>query len=396
MLRVRELPFVVPSYSLTGDILSFQRCELQYRYYNGSSLPPSRPVQLWTGEFVHGVLEEAYRYWMLYNPLFPWPCNPTPWPPPLVPPQRAQHDIGVIGDLVETRLKASGKRPRSSDARDSAYARVEAAVNLLAPHLFPLITDAEKRISGTRSLPPLPSGPTPLRGGADRYELTGVIDVISSVLVAENLQNPVVQLIQNQIAPTHDDYDLIVDYKAARCPKLSDPEWDRHEWQVQTYAWLCRQVPHARPVGAGMVIYINELSPSATDLRQLKNDIQGGDTDIAPPNGSADYYALHQWQPGPGQALPGFSIAFRLARAIRVVDVSNTHVLHAVGQIDQVVGQIENAALNEHTSGNIPNNWQACGRDQDCDACDFRHFCPAPASQRIQNPPARHPPTAPG
>jgi hypothetical protein len=290
-LRVRELPFVVPKYSLTGDILSFQRCELQYRYYNGSSLPPSRPVQLWTGEFVHGVMEEAYRHWRLHRPAFPWPCNPTPWPPPPLQLQRAQHDIGVIGDIVETRLTASGKRPRSTDARDSAYARVEAAINLLAPHLFPLITDAERRISGTRGMPPLPNGPTPLRGGADRYELTGVIDVISSVIVAANLQTPIVQLIQNQIAPLNDDYDLIVEYKAARRPKLSDPEWDRHEWQVQTYAWLCRQVPQSRPVGAGMVIYVNELSPSATDLKQLKDDIRQGDTDITPANGSTDYYA---------------------------------------------------------------------------------------------------------
>jgi hypothetical protein len=178
-LNRRELPFEVPSYSLTGDILSFQRCGLQYRYYNGSSLPPSRPVQLWTGEFVHGVLEEAYRHWLDHHPPFPWPNNPTPWPNPGTSPARANHDIGVLGDIVEARLTAAGKTPRSQEARDFAYRRVEAAVNILGPHLFPLITAAERRISGTRAMPTLPGGGNPVRGGADRYELTGVVDVIS-------------------------------------------------------------------------------------------------------------------------------------------------------------------------------------------------------------------------
>jgi hypothetical protein len=392
-LNTRALPFEVPSYSLTGDILSFQRCPLQYRYYNGSSLPPSRPVQMWTGEFVHGVLEEAYRHWLEHHPAFPWPCNATPWPPPAVPLVRVLHDIGVLGELVETRLAAGGKRPRSSTARNSAYSRVDAAINLLAPHLFPLITAAEHQISGTRAMPSLPGGGQP-RG--DRFELTGIVDVISSVQVAANLANPIVQLIQNLIAPVHNDYDLIVDYKAMRRPSSTEPVWQHQEWQVQTYAWLCRQVPHARPVGAGLLIYINELSPSKTDLEELKREYNHNATDVLPPNGSQDYYALHNWQPGPGVALPQFSVSFRLARAIRVIDVSDDQVQNAVTQIDHVVGDIEESALNEHNAGNIPNHWNACGNAQDCDACDFRHFCPSPASQRVPNPPVRTPPVAPG
>ncbi|MCI0457202.1 MAG: PD-(D/E)XK nuclease family protein [Gemmataceae bacterium] len=392
-LNTRDLPFEVPSYSLTGDILSFQRCPLQYRYYNGSSLPPSRPVQMWTGEFVHGVLEEAYRHWQLHHPPFPWPCNQTPWPPPPTPLTRVPHDIGVLGDLIETRLAAGGKQPRSSAARNAAYDRVDAAINLLSPHLFPLITAAEHRISGTRDMPPLPGGG---QARGDRFELTGIVDVISSVVVAANLQNPLVQLIQALIAPVHQDYDLIVDYKAMRRPTLGSPAWQHQEWQVQTYAWLCRQVPQARPVGAGLLIYINELSPSRTDLVELKREFQNSTSDVLPPNGSQDYYALHQWQPAPGSALPQFSVPFRLARAIRVIDVSDPQVQHAVTQIDQVVSHIEDSAFNEHNAGNIPNHWAACGEEQDCDACDFRHFCPSPASQRVLNPPPRQPPVAPG
>jgi hypothetical protein len=396
------MPFQVPNYSLTGDILSFQRCALQYRYYNGSSLPPSRPVQMWTGEFVHGVLEEAYRHWLTHQSPLPWPFNQTPWPAPTTPLVRTPNDIGMLGDMVEAKLTASGKRPRSQVARDAAYNRVEAAINILAPHLFPLITAAEHRISGTRDMPLMPAGGNPARGGADRYELSGVVDVISSIGMNTQPANPLVQLVNSIATASVPDYDLIVDYKAARRPRLPMPEattsshWEHEEWQVQTYAWLCRQVPQSRPIGAGLLIYINELRPSRTDLVELQQEILHGRTDVVPQSGSSDYYALHQWQPGTNVPTPQLSISFRLARAIRVIDVSQSRVLNAVAQIDQVVRQIEISATQEHSTGNIPDNWTPCGSDRDCVACDFKHFCPSPAGQRVPNPPPRIPPVAPG
>src|ERR1700686_923778 len=114
-LDTRDLPFEVPSYSLTGDILAFKTCGLQYRYYSGSSLPPSRPVQLWTGELVHGVLEDAFREWQERRHAFPWPSTVSL--NPLEPISgRVAHDLGVIGERVEARLAATGKKPRSRSA----------------------------------------------------------------------------------------------------------------------------------------------------------------------------------------------------------------------------------------------------------------------------------------
>lgn len=387
-LNIRAMPFEIPSYSLTGDILSYQRCGLQYRYYNGSSLPPSRPVQMWTGEFVHGVLEEAYREWELHRPGFPWPMTQTGWPAPSVIPARSPHDIGVLGDRVEARLTAGGKKPRSGEARDSAYRRVEAAVNVLGPHLFPLITAAEERISGTRDMP---RSVTASHGGrGDRYELTGVVDVISSVRAGSNTSNPVIEVIQPVVPPFATEYDLIVDYKAARRPDRNSRFWSHHEWQVQTYAWLRRHTPSARPVGAGLIIYINELSPSKTDLEAYKREVSKGTADIVPANGSADYYELQTYRSG--GRLPNFSVAFRLQRAVRVIDVATHFVDVAVGKIDGVVSTIEQSAQVEFNTGNIPNNWTACGDEEDCVACDFRHFCPRPAPARRPAPP----PDAPG
>jgi len=190
--------------------------------------------------------------------------------------------------------------------------------------------------------------------------------------------------------------DLIVDYKAARRPAVQSRFWQHEEWQVQTYAWLWRQMPQTRPVGAGLLIYLNELAPSRTDLVELKREVLQHTTDVVPANGTPDYYALHQWQPGPGGTPPALSSDFRLQRALRIVDVSAQSVLNAVGQIDQVVSHIELSALNEHNAGNIPDHWAACGEQQDCDACDFRHFCPSPANHRAANASPRPSPVAPG
>src|SRR5207249_8573233 len=112
-------------------------------------------------------------------------------------------------------------------------------------------------------------------------------------------------------------YEVVVDYKGSRRPPTTSPFWEQGNWQVQTYAWLRTRQPNSLPVAAGLLIYINELAPSADDLDALKAEIQTGETDVVPPNGSADYYALNAWQAG--AAIPQFSFPFRFARAIRVV-----------------------------------------------------------------------------
>lgn len=395
-LHVRGLPFQVPSYSLTGDILSFQRCGLSYRYYNGSSLPPSRPVQMWTGEFVHGVFEEAYRYWSTHHPTFPWPYTVPQWPPQLETPFEDTHDIGALGHRVEVRLAATGKRSRSRETRVAAYNRVATAINELGQHLFPLITAAEERISGTRVMPQLPAGEQP-RG--PRYELTGIVDVISSIMLGQATANPLVQLIQMNFAnlPAA-DYDVIVDYKAGRRPALHSSFRAQFEMQIRTYAWLKSQIPLGRPVGAGILIYVNEFSPSQGDMEELRQEMHQQLTDVMPANGSQDYYAIHGWHPG--QPAPQLTFDFRLNRAVQVVDVAAPSVQTAVGTIDHVVSQIESSAFRENNTGDIMQNWGASGDTNDCAACDWVHFCPSPVQFRANpqqaNPPVRTPPTAPG
>jgi hypothetical protein len=392
MLGTRGLPFEVPAYSLTGDILAFQRCPLQYRYYNGSSLPPSRPVQMWTGEFIHGVLEEAYRYWQIHRPAFPWPYTEPGWPPVEDPPNLQGNDIGRLGQRVEIRLAAGGKTSRNRDARLAAYGRVRAAINILGEHLFPLITAAEERISGTREMPAVPAGQA-ARG--DRYELTGIVDVISSVMLGQQTTNPIVRLIQASLPATPaGEYDVIVDYKGLRRPPIGSQFRSHFEWQVQTYAWLRGQMPGVRTVGAGVLIFVNELEPSRGDIEELQHEMLNGTADVVPANGTQDYYAIHGYSPQ--HAVPNLTLDFRLRRAIKVIDVASNLLATALGQIDAVVAQIESSAFVEHNTGNIPSHWQACGGANDCVACDFVHFCPSPHGHRAPADPPKPLPSAPG
>ena len=175
-LSTKSKEYIIPEYSLTGDLLSFLTCNLQYRYQNKGNLPPSMPVQLWFGEFIHGSLEEAYLKWKKYSkddPLeFPWD-----W----------EDEIQPIEELITSRLKIKGLNPPNEylnnyGPKDNIYsARLERSINLWGPHLFPLIDDTEVLIKGLRPLENENSR-------SDYYSINGVVDVLSSKKVERESQ----------------------------------------------------------------------------------------------------------------------------------------------------------------------------------------------------------------
>ena len=187
-LSVRQAPYKIPEYSLTGDLLAYLTCGLQYRYYNRGSLPPSTPVQLWFGEFIHSVMEEAYLEWQ-HNPSrkqFPWSWDP---------------EIRDIELRINRRLRARGlnAQPWLFCPYDSSFTqqgwcpdgnhphqliasqRAREAINTWGSHLFPLIEEAEVRLKGIQDMPNYLSGIS----RCNYYGITGVVDVISYV----NLQH---------------------------------------------------------------------------------------------------------------------------------------------------------------------------------------------------------------
>lgn len=369
--------FEIPLYSLTGDILSFRQCSLQYRYYNGSSLPPSRPVQMWTGQLVHGVLEEAYKLWKdrHFSFLSEWPLSFSFERSKEYVESLPITDIYRIGRSIEQTLEASGIRARSNTAREYAFFRCWRAVNFIGPMLFPLIEVTEKSMSATRAYPVFspPAGQT-LRGDG-RYELTGIADVISSNKINEELPSEAVSLLNLLgIRSSTAQYEILVDYKSMKRPSLFDQKWHDHEHQIKTYAWLRSKQPGSFQVRAGLIVYVDELYLSHDEVREIRAEQNKHETDIELFEGSSDYYKLRTWD---GHSHFDFTKDYAIKRALRIVDVSPGEIDESLQFIDSTVGSIEKTVLAENQTGRIINNWTTNVADErTCVACDFRHSCP--------------------
>ena len=376
-LEIKRPEHIVPSYSLTGDLLSYLRCRLQYRYHNGSALPPSRPVQQWFGEFLHGTLELAFHFWEENRDKYPlpWPCTQRQWRAQV--PDWLENDIGRFADIVENSLRQQGKQARSADARDSGYRRLEIAINELGPYLFPLIRVTEKKVIGTR---PVPIQNVALR--CNNYEVHGVIDVLTNVTLGQvDKKNLIRYCVEEACQDLRGEFEVVVDYKGSQRPNINEPYWVQGEWQVQTYAWLRSRQPDSVPVAAGILVYINELTPGGREMENLKRGINEGTTDVVPEPGSIDEQIIRMWRPGNDTSQ--LSLRFRLQRAIRVIPINSNSTCRALNEFDDVVRRVEENIIEEAHIGNLINAWYPDCEDEDtCSACDFRHFCPKPAGEK--------------
>lgn len=369
-LSVRPRVYSLPSYSLTGDLISFLRCGLQYRYTRIGQLPPSRPVQLWFGEFIHGVLEESYRRYrdsvVKGSPSLP------PWP---------QSELEDIRKLIKARLDARGLIAWDPDLEQLGYERADTAVQELGPHLFPLIHRAEVRLTGARLLPPIKSK-LQFRV-ADRYEMVGVIDVVTHVELnsPEFKSNPIVQTVAKALpSKLPDEFEVIIDYKGMRRPAhKGSPQqaayWKQYEWQLQTYGELRRNQADALPVVAGILIYVNEFHPTITDMRSLKKEISSGTTDIMPAPGSAAESLISKWSTK--STIPTLPFDFRLSRALRVVPITDKSIQTSLKAFDGVVKDIETCRGREFHGLPVLQAWDRNHADEaTCVVCDSRTYCP--------------------
>ena len=370
-LSIRPKIYTLPSYSLTGDLLGYLRCGLQYRYTRIGKLPSARPVQLWFGEFIHGVLEEAFRRYRdsvdkKKPSLPPWPVS----------------ELDDMRKLIKARLGARGLYAWSPDLEQLGDERANVAVQELGPHLFPLIHRAEVRLTGARALPAIQSH-LQFRV-ADRYEIVGVIDVVTHVQLSDPAfaKNPVVGAIKAALGSTLPaKFEVMVDYKGTRRAPLpkGGPKaslWTQYEWQLQTYGELRRNQPDALHVVADVLLYINELHPTRSDLVQLKDEIASGTTDVLPAPGSAADIALLNWKTR-DKHLPKLPFEYRLARALCVVPISPSSITQALRSFDDVVKDIETCRGREVNGSTVLTAWTRNSSQEDtCVVCDSRTYCP--------------------
>lgn len=365
-LSVRPKVYSLPSYSLTGDLLGFLRCGLQYRYTRIGKLPSSRPVQLWFGEFIHGVLEEAFRRYQErskkgHDALPPW----------------SDDEIRSIADLIKKRLAARGLVPWDEDLENLGDLRATAAIQELGPHLFPLIHRAEVRLYGARALPEIDDA-WKFRV-ADRYEMVGVIDVVTHVELQDPKyqDNPIVKAVLAALPEIpQGDFEVIIDYKGMRRPPASGGNyWAQYAWQLQTYGELRRRQPDALPVAAGVLVYLNELYPTKTDFETTKREIKNGKTDVLPKAGSDAEKMIKEWS-SKDKELPQLPFDYRLERSLRVLPISDESIAEALAAFDKVVERIETCRGKESKGKPVMEAWERNAADENtCTVCDSRTYC---------------------
>lgn len=385
-LSVREPPYKIPEYSLTGDLLAYLTCELQYRYHNKGSLPPAKPVQLWFGEFIHAVMEEAFLIWEQDKSRrrFPWNWDP---------------EIREIETRINQRLIARGLGPPPNVfcPFDGGHAqqgycpdvnhphkliasqRVDQAINKWGKHLFPLIDEAEVWLKSIRDMPNF-------RGGISRcnyYGISGVVDVISSVNLQSAAKGNLILHYLHQNAKLKQkigkirsqQYEIVIDYKGMRRPAMNSPAWKYHEWQLHTYSWLRSQQPQTEEVISGIIFYLNELALSKQDMGDLQNEVKTKSTDVMPDG--QDLTAILKWKAKSNP--PALSTLIREQRSIRIIPIIKKDVGHSLAEFDKVVGKIESCVHSETMGNDIQTSWSTNPVRRTCTACDFKTYCPNPA-----------------
>ena len=395
-LPSRSKSYIIPEYSLTGDLLSFLTCNLQYRYQNKGTLPPSKPVQRWFGEFIHGVLEEAYLEWNSTNRQFPWN-----W----------KEDIRPIEDMIDIRLQVDGLYPydenlfysllnseltiedlNEHDHKKLASARAEKAINVWGPHLFPLIDSTELLIKGIRKMPNYDKNTS----RSNYYGINGVVDVLSSMKINRNLNQSNLDNYNNKIIEflkkdpkfsekisrfsDGDEYEIIIDYKGMKRPpeksinRYTD-SWQNHKQQILTYSWLRSQQEDAKPIFAGIIFYLNELVPSKEDLVLIQEEIAQDRTDSAIDYSefAQDVELIMNWNED--DKAPELSDEFKIARSIRIINIDDKEIDNSLTTFDSVVFDIESSLIKEIKGCKIQEAWKADSDERTCSACDFRTFC---------------------
>lgn len=383
-LSVRSKPYIIPEYSLTGDLLAYLTCGLQYRYQNKATLPPAMPVQLWFGNFIHGVMEEAYLRWNEHD----WKEFPWDW----------ETQIRKVELEIHKRMRSRGLNPPPNlfcafkeesenpglcpdhhhPHKLVASIRAEKAINTWGPHLFPLIDDAEVRLKGIRDMPNFKKG----ESRSNYYGVTGIVDVLSSVQLEEATDdNLIIKYLHHDPEfkkklknLDSDSYEIIVDYKGMNRPTPGSPAWLHHHWQVQTYAWLRSLQPDAQPVLVGILFYFNELQRFKKDLEELKGEVKRKETDIMPTGPDLD--KLLNWKIK--NAPPTLSDAYHNLRSIRIIPIEEGSLNESLNAFDSVVEDIESNINNEVKGLGIQNSWHPKPERRTCDACDFRTFCSNP------------------
>lgn len=205
-------------YSVTADILSFQRCSRQYGHFAFRGYEPAHAVQIYYGMLIHQVLDRAHAHYAGLINSDTKDKIPT------------DQDIERYFNEVDTTLRARGIRSvrafRQAAEREAALRRLKLFNQIEGPQLYPRVRDTEHR----------------LQSDFGDYLLHGTVDVLA---------NPAGYRSEGQQAE-------IWDYKGSHRPNPNSQDFYQHEFQMLVYAALYRERNGAYPEKA-VLYFLNEL-----------------------------------------------------------------------------------------------------------------------------------------
>lgn len=328
----RTAPVMLNSYSLTGDLLSFDRCPLQYRLFTRTGVRQSHPVQQWYGNFLHLGMRRAYDAWQEDPDL-----SRFLWSEPL------EGDHGELVETVTARLRADGLfRPSTMGA--IAEKRLLRAIRVLGPLVFPLIKEAEVKLSAVRQA-------ETEQGEEIAYQITGVVDVLAATRFTSDIDNPLVAYVMKRLdglGTTDDELEVILDYKGIAREEVNDAD-EMASRQILTYSWLRNRRLQKKVVAAGAVVFVNDLLATGDD---------------------------------PNTDPTGDELDELLDNAIVPVAVGGSLPEEAAEFFDARVEQIEAAQVQEAEGAALEESWPARPAKRTCVACDARYHCASSAANR--------------
>ena len=217
---------IKPRYSVTSDILAYQRCKRQYGFFVVRRYSPAHVVQLWYGLVIHQVLDKLHLHWK--GLIDPSTRGQLP----------TDTDVEIYFEQVLNSLKARGIRPINENVKNAAEKVLKIFNRIEGPELYPKVIDTECRLQKDKG----------------NYIIHGVVDLLSGL---------------NEDVPSGYAPVEIWDYKGSRFPQYRDPSTGRidhakerlfkhYKFQMLVYAGLYREKTGNYPL-KGIIYFINEL-----------------------------------------------------------------------------------------------------------------------------------------
>lgn len=238
--KQHEIVSLKRRYSVTGDVLSYNRCKRQYGFFVRRQYTSASSAQLFFGTVIHETLDRAHMHY------------------------RGELPGVESGDLpdsdaitryfcdVEDVLRSRGIRPMSRESRQSALDYILRFNSNFGHDVYPRVVDTEHTLQADKG----------------EYILHGIVDVIARSAVDPSADSE-----------QWSSYE-IWDYKGSKKPAAN--ELEQYEFQMRVYADLYKQRNGNSPKKA-ILLFLGE-----EDEDRMRHDVDLSKPKVATAIGSFD------------------------------------------------------------------------------------------------------------